>query len=76
MKPIILDKYEYRVIGLSPLRERRLLQMAWHLTGSHKQHYPEYCYLMGEGLVQWSLGTAFLTEAGIARMNQLLEQGV
>lgn len=76
MKPFEYDKWEYRIVAMSPLRERRLLQMAWYMTGHHKQHYPEYCYLMGEGLVQWSLGTAFLTEAGIARMNELVESGV
>lgn len=71
MKPVTYDQWDYRVTALSPLRERRLLQMAWHFTGNHKRHYGEYCFLMGEGLVRWCLGTAFLTEAGQARLKEL-----
>lgn len=68
MSPVVWDKWNHSVIGLSELRIRRLLQMAWYCVGDHKAHYAEYCFLRHRGLIQWSLGTAFLTEAGIALM--------
>lgn len=76
MSPVTWDRYGFWVTALSPLRERRLLQMAWHCTGDHKSHYGEYCFLIYAGLVQWSLGTAFLTMAGRERLDQLLAEGV
>jgi len=71
MIPITYDRWGMTVTGLSPLRERRLLQMARSPRHNHKRHYGEYCFLRWEGLIQWSLGTAFLTPAGEARLLEL-----
>ena len=59
MIPVTKDQWDFHVIALSPLRERRLLQMAWHGCGDHKAHYGEFLFLMRERLIQWHLGTAF-----------------
>jgi len=76
MKPITYDRWDTHVTGLSPLRERRLLQMAWSPRYDHKRHYGEYCFLMWKGFVRWHLGTAFLTEAGATRLYELMSEGV
>lgn len=59
------------VDALSPLRERRLLQMAWHQSCDHKRFYSQFRYLMWEGLVRWHLGGAFLTQHGKERLDKL-----
>lgn len=69
MSPV--ERNEWTVTGLSPLRERRLLRMAWIGGFNHKAFYSQYCRLMADGLVQWVLGSAFLTEAGKARLAEL-----
>ena len=75
--PVTWDRWDSHVIHMTPLRERRLLQAAWaRPTINHKAFYGQYCYLMGKGLVQWHLGTAFLTTVGEARLAELLEEGV
>jgi hypothetical protein len=74
--PITYDRWGHNVTSLSPLRERRLLQMAWDPRHDHKRHYGEYCFLMRHGFVQWHLGTAFLTEAGAMRLYDLMSEGI
>ncbi len=77
MSPVTYDRWGHHVIAMTPLRQRRLLQAAWHRpTINHKAFYGQYCYLIWEGWVQWHLGTAFLTDAGKERLDQLLEEGV
>ena len=76
MIPVTYDRWGYTIVALSPLRERRLLQMAQNTSGNHKQHYGEYCFLIYQGYVEWSLGTAFLSEAGKERLTLLLGDGV
>jgi hypothetical protein len=44
-------------------RKRRLLILATK-PHNHKRRYSWYYKLMGEGLVGWQLGTAFLTDEG------------
>jgi len=45
-------------------RRRRLLCLAKSPNAWHKRWYSQYCILIGEGLVGWSMGTAYLTDAG------------
>lgn len=55
---------------MSPLRKKRLLLLAKN-GGSHKEYYSQYCKLIGEGLVLWTLGTAYLTEEGLEYLKDL-----
>lgn len=49
--------------NMRPLRKKRLLLLATR-PAHHKRWYSQYCILIREGLVDWSLGTAFLTSEG------------
>ena len=57
---------------MTPLRRKRLLLLAtapkWH-----KRFYSQYCTLINEGLVEWCLGTAFLTDKGMNELARLLK---
>jgi len=48
---------------MTPLRKKRLLLLATK-PHNHKRWYSQYCTLIGEGLVDWTLGTAYLTPHG------------
>lgn len=48
---------------MTDLRRKRLLLLAAY-GGDHKRWYSQYCELLGEGLVMWAMGSAFLTERG------------
>ena len=74
MNPVTRDPAGGFVTALSPLRERRLLQMAWHQTCDHKRFYSQFRFLQWEGHVRWAMGGAFLTEAGRERLAQLEAQ--
>lgn len=50
--------------SMTDLRKKRLLLLARTVNADHKAWYSQYCVLIGEGLVKWCLGTAFLTEKG------------
>jgi hypothetical protein len=50
-------------VHMTPLRRKRLLLLA-SKGGDHKRWYQGYLVLIGEGLVTWTLGTAFLTHKG------------
>lgn len=56
---------------MTPLRVKRLLLLAKY-GGWHKRFYSQYCELIQAGLIQWILGTAFLTEAGEIELERLL----
>jgi len=56
---------------MSPLRKKRLLMLATK-PANHKRFYSEYCILMQEGLVYWTLGTAFLSIAGEKELESLI----
>lgn len=45
-------------------RRRRLLLLAKRYDPATQRYYAQYCTLMGEGLVGWTLGAAFITEKG------------
>lgn len=55
---------------MTPLRRKRLLLLA-QATKWHKRFYSQYCVLIGEGLVSWQLGTAFLTKEGQEELARL-----
>ena len=44
-------------------RRLKLLRLT-KTTSSHKEFYSEYCKLRDEGLVNWQLGRAYLTNKG------------
>lgn len=48
---------------MSPLRKKRLLLIAGK-PADHKPYYSQYLQLMKDGLVGWTLGWAYRTEAG------------
>ena len=48
---------------MTNLRRKRLLLLATK-PKDHKRFYSQYCILIGEGLVDWCMGTAFLTKLG------------
>jgi hypothetical protein len=54
---------------MTNLRRKRLLLLATR-PHNHKRWYSQYCKLMGEGLVMWTMGTAFLTEEGYEWLRQ------
>lgn len=55
---------------ISRLRKKRLLLLARH-GGDHKRWYGQYCELMKQGLVSWTLGIAFLTDDGAIELYEL-----
>jgi hypothetical protein len=58
---------------MTPLRRMRLLELATHPSGDHKSHYLQYCQLINEGLVRWTIGFASLTDKGTIELNKLKE---
>lgn len=56
---------------ISKLRVKRLLLLALE-PRHHKQFFQQYYYLINLGLIDWSLGTAFLTTAGQRELMELL----
>ena len=56
---------------ISQLRRKRLLLLA-KAPKWHKRFYHQYYWLINEGLVGWTLGTAFLTEAGEKELDRLM----
>jgi len=59
---------------VNDLRRKRLLILA---SGSawHKCFYSQYCQLINEGLIRWVIGTAFLTELGKEKLEELQSKG-
>jgi len=55
---------------MTRLRKKRLLLLARH-GGDHKRWYSQYCELINQGLVQWALGTAFLTDDGAIELFEM-----
>jgi hypothetical protein len=55
---------------ISRLRKKRLLYLARH-GGDHKRWYSQYCELIKQGLVTWTLGMAFLTDDGAIELYEL-----
>lgn len=55
---------------MTPLRKYRLLLLAKY-GGDHKAWYSKYCELMGEGLVTWALGMAFITDKGNEELKRM-----
>lgn len=55
----------------SDTKLKRLLLLAKY-RGGDKRLYHYYYYLVFEGLVTWSLGTAFITEKGEEVLRSLL----
>lgn len=56
---------------MTPLRRKRLLILASTINADHKRWYSEYLKLIGEGLVTWRIGIAFLTELGRVELDRL-----
>jgi hypothetical protein len=58
---------------ITPLRRKRLLILA---TGAawHKRFYSQYYWLVREGLVRWTMGTAWLTEDGEEELTRILDE--
>lgn len=56
---------------MTPLRKKRLLLIATTPYCDHKAWYSQYCQLMAEGLVGWTMGTAWLTDKGKATLEEL-----
>lgn len=75
MNPVIRDD-DYGTRWMTPLRERRLLQMAWQAGFNHKVFYSQYCYLQRRGFTGWQIGMAYLLPDGEKRLAALIEQGV
>lgn len=65
---------ENKLKTFSNTKLKRLLLLAKYGGGS-KTLYHYYYYLVREGLVDWSLGTAFITEDGEEMLRELLERG-
>ena len=57
---------------MTPTRKRRLLCLATTPNAWHKRWYSQYCELMAEGLVDWQLGHAFLTDKGRDELRGLM----
>lgn len=55
---------------ISQLRTKRLLLLATE-PRDHKSWYHEYYFLVWEGLIQWTMGTAFLTDLGERELERL-----
>jgi hypothetical protein len=49
---------------MTDLRRKRLLLLARTVNADHKRWYSQYCKLIGEDLVGWTLGMAFITPKG------------
>lgn len=60
--------------NFSDTKLKRLLLLAKYRGGS-KSLYHYYYYLVFEGLVTWTLGTAFITKDGEELLEELLERG-
>jgi hypothetical protein len=62
---------------MTDLRLKRLLWVAYN-HGNTKRFYPQYLKIMNTYynpcLVEWYLGAAFLTEAGVAKMKELMDE--
>ena len=58
---------------ISELRTKRLLLIAQRPMW-HKRFYHQYYYLVHEGLIDWVLGTAFLTQKGKKELDRLTAQ--
>lgn len=58
---------------ISKLRTKRLLMLALR-PKRHKRFYHQYYYLVHEGLVDWNLGTAFLTLEGKFELERLMHE--
>ena len=58
----------------SDTKLKRLLLLAKY-RGGDKRLYHYYYYMVFEGYVSWSLGTAFITEKGEELLKELLEHG-
>jgi hypothetical protein len=57
-------------VKISNLRRKRLLMLA-KKPAWHKRFYHQYYWLVQEGLIEWCLGTAFITPAGEAELERL-----
>jgi len=58
---------------MTNLSREKLLSMASKPI-NHKPHYAQYCDLLQEGLIKWTLGFAHLTEAGKVELDKLKEE--
>jgi hypothetical protein len=57
---------------MTPLRKKRLLLLALRPKW-HKRFYSQYYYLIGQGLIEWQLGTAFLTDKGRLELSKMID---
>ena len=55
---------------MTRLRKKRLLLLARH-KGDCKRWYSQYLHLQNEGLVNWQLGSAFLTDEGAIELDEM-----
>jgi hypothetical protein len=58
---------------MNELRKKRLLILATDAAW-HQRFYSGYYRLVQEGLVNWVMGTAFLTDAGRKELKRLLNK--
>lgn len=57
---------------MTRLRRKRLLILATTANADHKRWFSQYCELIGEGLVGWVLGMAYLTDKGRDELRGLI----
>ena len=55
---------------MTRLRKKRLLLLARH-GGNCSHWYSQYCELIKQGLVSWTLGMAFLTDEGAIELYEM-----
>ena len=56
--------------SMTRLRKKRLLLLAKH-HGACSRWYGQYLHLQNEGLVNWHLGSAFLTDKGVIELDEM-----
>ena len=66
--------HDYKWKPFTETKLKRLLLLAKY-RGGDKRLYHYYYYLVFEGLIQWTLGTAFITDKGEQLLQKLLEHG-
>lgn len=59
-----------RLLVVTPTRKKRLLMIAGK-PADHKPYYSQYLELMGEGLIGWTIGWAYLTEKGKEELDRM-----
>jgi len=59
---------------MNDLREKRLLLIAQSANCDHKCWYAQYLVLIRKGYIQWTMGTAFLTDLGMEKLKEYMHE--